>query len=215
MKIKGIGKKTAEQYYNDIRVIMSTTPPDRFVEAGSSNFQSGIGRVLLKQLFKEFPRILDYSENEIKEAFKKKKVPGFGAKRIENVATNIPLLRAYLDSFAKEDIKKSIDHYINKIENLKKNGYNPKIDGKTFVLTQMPFTTDYELEDYIYDNNGNFSSAVTSKTEAVISGNVESISKKMESASKLNIPVLYLQEFSFRYDVPLKKFLNKDEEELI
>ena len=210
-KIKGIGKKTAEQYYNDIRTIMSTIPPDRILEAAT--FKSGLARVLLKQLFKEFPRILDYSEDEIKEAFKKKKVPGFGAKRIENVATNIPAFRKYIDSFAKEDIKKSINNYIEKIENLKKNGYNPKINGKTFVLTQMPFTTDYELEDYIYDNQGNFSSTVTSKTEAVISGNVESISKKMEAASKLGVNVLYLQEFSLRYDVPLKKFLQKETEE--
>ncbi len=212
IKIKGIGKKTAEQYFTDIRYIMTTTPPDRYVEATTS-FKCKIGRVLLKQLFKEFPRILDYNETEIKEKFKQKKVQGFGIKRIEDVATNIPLLRQYLDSFAKEDIKKSIDNYINKIDLIKKNGYNPKIDGKTFVLTQMPFTTDYELEDYIYDNNGNFASTVTSKTEAVICGNVESISTKMETALKLGVTVLYLQEFSIRYEVPLNKFLNKEDNE--
>ena len=210
IKIKGIGKKTAEQYFADIRHIMTTVPPDRLIEA-TTVFKSGIGRVLLKQLFREMPRILDYSEIEIKEKFKKTKIPGFGIKRIENVATNIPLLRQYLDSFAKEDIKKSIDNYINKIETLKKNGYNSKISGKTFVLTQMPFATDYDLEDYIYDNNGDFSSTVTSKTEAVICGNVESISTKMEAALKLGITVLYLQEFSIRYDVPLKKFYNMED----
>jgi DNA ligase (NAD+) len=204
IKIKGIGKKTAESFYDTIRLRMTTTPPDRFVEA--STFKSGIGRVLLKQLFREFPHILDYNEEQIRDAFKKKKVAGFGVGRIDNVAKNIPLLRAYLDSFAKEDIKQSIQHYIDKLNNIKKNGYNPMIDGKIFVLTQMPFTTDYDLEDAIYFHNGMFASTVTSKTEAVICGTNGDISEKMKKASELGIPVLFLQEFSERYNVNLKRF---------
>lgn len=208
-KVKGIGIKTATQFYNDIHKAMISSPPDRFLEA--STFKAGIGRTLLKQLFKVFPHILDYSEQQIIDAFKKKKVPGFGAKRIENISQTIPALRKYLDSFAAEDIKKSIDNYINKLERYKIEGYNKMINGKTFVLTQMPFTTDYELEDYISDNNGEFSKNVTSKTEAVICGNLGSISSKMEAAMKLGVKVLFLQEFSEMYGLNLKRFSNKGE----
>ena len=207
VKIKGIGLKTATGYYDNIRFIMANTPPDRFIES-SMTFSSGIGRTLLKQLFKVFPHIMDYSEKEIRVQFAKTKVPGFGAKRIDNVAVNIPKLREYLDSFAKEDIKKSIDNYIKKAEYLKTH-YNPMIYGKTFVLTQMPFDTDYELEDYIYDNGGLFSSAVTSKTEAVICGNMGSMSKKMTAGAQLGVNVLFLQEFSERYNINLKRFEKK------
>jgi NAD-dependent DNA ligase len=80
------------------------------------------------------------------------------------------------------------------------------LDGKIFVLTQMPFTTDYDLEDAIYFHNGMFASTVTSKTEAVICGTNGDISEKMKKASELGIPVLFLQEFSERYNVNLKRF---------
>lgn len=205
MKVKGVGKVSAEGFYNNIRSTMQTVSVDRYVES-SSSFQSGIGRVLLKTLFKEFPYIMDYNEEQIRDAFKKKKIAGFGAGRINNVAVTIPKLRAYLDSFAKDDIKKALDNHIKKLEAYKKNGYNSKIDGKTFVLTQMPFDTDYELEDYIYDNNGTFVTTVTSSVEAVICGNMGSYSKKMERAYDLKVQVLFLEEFNDRYNVHLKRF---------
>lgn len=205
IKIKGIGKKTAEGFYDTIRLRMTTSPPDRLLEA-STSIRSGIGRVLLKQLFRVFPHILDYNEEQIKEAFKNKKVPGFGVKRIESISINIPRIREYFDSFAADDIKKSIDNYINKMETIKKNGYNPMIDGKSFVLTQFGFNTNYSLEDYIYDNNGTFVDTVTSKTEAVIVGSSGEVSGKMKKAAELGVPVLFLQEFLDRYHVNLKQF---------
>jgi NAD-dependent DNA ligase len=178
VKVKGIGQKTGELFYNTIRSAMVNTPPDRFIEA-STTFESGIGRTLLKLLFKNIPNILDLSEEEIRKYFKTHKIPGFGAKRIENVATGIPKFRDYLNSFAKSDIEQSINNYLNKIKKIKEEGYNPLISNNTFVLTNMPFTTDYELEDYIYDNNGQFADVV---------------------------PVYFLQEFSERYHIPLKRF---------
>jgi DNA ligase (NAD+) len=205
VKVKGIGQKTGELFYNTIRSAMVNTPPDRFIEA-STTFESGIGRTLLKLLFKNIPNILDLSEEEIRKYFKTHKIPGFGAKRIENVATGIPKFRDYLNSFAKSDIEQSINNYLNKIKKIKEEGYNPLISNNTFVLTNMPFTTDYELEDYIYDNNGQFADVVTSKTAAVVCGNLGTVSKKMIKAAELKVPVYFLQEFSERYHIPLKRF---------
>ena len=97
---------------------------------------------------------------------------------------------------------------------LKEKGYNRKIEGKVFVLTGFLSYTDYELEDYIYDNMGDFSSVVTSggkmPTEAVISANLSSISGKMQKAKEHGIPVLGIEEFVIRYNVPLKR-LEKDD----
>jgi NAD-dependent DNA ligase len=80
------------------------------------------------------------------------------------------------------------------------------IDGKKFVLTGFMGVIDYELEDYIYDHGGDFVSTVTSDVEAVITGNVMEVSKKMVAASELGIYVLTIQEFSERYNIPLKRF---------
>jgi len=202
ISIKGIGKKTAEFFHSKIREVLSSIPPDRFIVA-STTFKSGIGRKLLKTLFRYIPEILNLDQNEIINRLTKTKIPGFGPSRIKNTAEGIPKFREYLDSFAKEDVKRSVEHYINRTKNLK---YNKLIEGKKFVLTGFMGKTDYELEDYIYDHRGDFAATVTSDVEAVISSNVMEISKKMIMASEMNIPVLDIREFSERYKIPLKRF---------
>lgn len=210
-KIKGIGPKKSKFFYDKIRETMINTPPDRFIVA-STTFQSGIGRKLLKQLFRYVPTILDLTTEEIKTTLTKKKIPGFGKVRIENTAVDIPKFRAYIDSFAKTDLEQAIKNYNEKIENLKKNGYNPMIKDKKFVFTGFMGFTDYELEDYIYDHQGDIVSSVTKDVEAVVSANVMIISDKMEEASTHGIPVLSIEEFAERYNIPLKRFIEKVDE---
>jgi|SRR5579862_9758914 len=210
IKIKGIGLKSGQFFYDKIREVMTTIPPDRFIVA-STVFKSGVGRKLLKKLFRQIPNIMDLSEEQIRNYFKNHKLPGFGPSRIDNISRGIPHFREYLDSFAKSEIKKSIENYIEKNERLKRDGYNSLISGKKFVLTQFGFVEDYELEDYIYDNNGDFSDTVTSDVSAVIYGASTEISKKMIAASDFGIPVLSIQEFSENYNVFLKRFEKNNE----
>jgi DNA ligase (NAD+) len=212
IKIKGVGLKSAQMFYDMIRKVMTTVPPDRFIEA-SSSFKAGVGRVLLKQLFREIPNILNLTTEQIKKQFQLKKLPGFGPARISNVSESIPIFKTYLDSFAKTDIQRSIERYVENAERLKKDGYNEMIDGKTFVLTQMGFKTNYELEDYIWEQQGVFAGVVTSKTECVIAGNVGQTSKKMITASQLGVKVLFLDEFAKRYNVPLKRLENTTDDD--
>lgn len=210
VKIKGIGKKTADFFHDKIREVMSQTPPDRFIEA-STTFKSGVGRKLMKQLFRYIPNILDLDEEEITRKLSQRKIPGFGPARSKSVAEGIPKFRKYLDSFAKNDVEKAIRHYVDRAETMARTGYNPLIKDKKFVLTGFMGKTDYELEDYIYDNHGDFTTTVTTGVEAVISGNVLEVSKKMIAAAQLHIPVLDIREFAYRYNVPLKRFEEKDE----
>ncbi len=200
-KMERIGKKTADFFVEEIHKRLRKTPVDRYLVA-STTLKTGLGRKMVKTLFKVFPDIFKYSETEIRDAFKKKKVKGFGPKRITNIAENIPKFRKYLYSFAKEDIEESIRYNEKRLVDLKKRGYNPNISGKTFVLTGFRGKMDYDLEDYMYDNQGDFSSVVTSQTEAVIAKNILDISKKMENAHSLGVKVLTLREFKERYDVP-------------
>jgi DNA ligase (NAD+) len=203
-KIKGIGKKSAEFFYDKIREVMSTIPPDRFIEA-STVFQSGMGRKSLKQLFKNIPNVMSMSSEELQNYFKKNKIPGFADKKIKTVVEGIPEFRKYLDSFAKTDVEKSINNYTKKLEYLKTHK-NKLIAGKKFVLTGFMNVVDYEFEDYIYDNDGDLTKDVKSDVSAVIFGKAVEISKKMTTASKLGISVLSLQEFCERYEVPLKRY---------
>jgi len=210
--IKGIGDKTATFFFDTIREVMSNTPPDRFIEA-STTFKSGIGRKTLKLIFKHIPNILRLSESQIAETLKKKKIPGIGPVKIQNISTSIPQFKTYLEKFSKIDVDKSLDYYVNKQAYAKQHGYNTLIANKKFVLTGFLNETDYELEDYIYDNNGDFADTVTSDVSAVICKNFDKVSDKMLSAYEFGIPVLSIQEFSERFKVPLKRFEEKDENE--
>jgi NAD-dependent DNA ligase len=134
----------------------------------------------------------------------KKKIPGFAAKRIENVSENVPKFREFLLSLNKEDIEYAMKKDEERRERIKTGSFNPLIRGKTFVLTGFYGRMDLSLEDYIYDNLGNFSDTVTSSTSAVIAANVMDASKKMLEAQKLGVKVLSLEEFRKAYKVPSK-----------
>lgn len=201
-EIRGIGKKTADFFYETIHHKLRTTPIDRYLVA-STTLKVGLGRKLIKTLFKVFPQIFKYSEEEIRQAFKRQKIRGFGKKRVDNIAENMPKFRRYLYSFAREEIEEAILYNEKRLSDLKIKGYNSKIEGKTFVLTGFRGRTEYDFEDYIYDNQGDFSGTVTSQTEAVIVANILEVTKKMEDAHALGVKVLTLEEFKKRYDFPL------------
>lgn len=214
VKIKGIGKKTSEMHYNNIHTTLKSTRIDRFLPA-STTLELGIGRKLIKQIMRYHPTLLDEDEETIKRALTRKEIPGIGKKRIENIAKNIPKFREFLFDLNEEDIRYAIDKDKERQEMSKEAGYNPLIRGKTFVLTGFFGKIDYELEDYIYDNFGNFSSTVTSGTEAVVSANLMESSSKMIAAQKLGINVLSIEEFVKRYNIPYSKVTDETEEIVI
>jgi DNA ligase (NAD+) len=211
IKIKGIGKKTADAHYHNIHNTLRKTRIDRFIPA-SSTLELGIGRKLIKQVMRYHPTLLEEDEEAIKRSLTRKAIPGIGAKRIDNIAKNIPKFREFLFDLSKEDIVYAIDHDRKQQDMVKTRGYNMKVRGKTFVLTGFFGKVDYELEDYIYDNFGNFSSTVTSGTEAVITANLMETSSKMMTAQKLGVSVLSIEEFVERYDVPYSKAKDEGEE---
>ncbi len=77
------------------------------------------------------------------------------------------------------------------------------IEGKTFVLTGFMGRNEIELEDYIYDNMGEYSDNVTSNTEALIAWNVANVTEKMLQAQTLGVAVYTIIEFKKRYEVIL------------
>lgn len=197
LKIKGIGKIKAKLFFNEIHTTLRTTPIDRYIAA--SSLELGIGRKLIKQLFRVYPTLLNDSTDDIAKNFKKIKVAGFGPKRIQKVIDIIPRFKTFLYSLGKDDIKEALDAEAKRRKELLKKGLDPKIKDKIFVLTGFYGRIDYKLEDYIYDNGGDFSDSVTSTTECVIAANVMDVTSKMTTALSLKIPVYTIPEFSRKY----------------
>lgn len=200
IKLQGFGKIKSQKMYNDIHTTMRKTRIDRFIPA-STTLDVGIGRKLIKDLLRGFPDVFERTEAEIKEYLNRVKVPGFGAKRIDTVSKGVPAFRDFLFSLNKDDIKHAIAHNKKVVAQLKKNGYNPKVKGKVFVLTGFYSSTNYDLEDYIYDNLGDFGTVVGKTTEAVIAANLLDVTKKMTDAVVHNVPVYSVEEFVKAYNV--------------
>ena len=160
-----------------------------------------VGRKLIKQLLQVFPDLLEveYTSQEISDKMKKlkkaKKLPGFGPKRIATVSEEIPRLRKMLLDINEEDISVAMSEMTRKRSLLKTRGYNPKIQGKTFVLSGFMSSVPYELEDMIYDNMGTISSSVTSATSVLIVRSLGTITSKMEKAHQMGIPIMTEEEF--------------------
>lgn len=210
IKIKGIGKKTSESHFKNIHEVMRRTRLDRYIPA-STVLNLGIGRKLVKQLMRYHPSILEDEPDVIRRILKKKEIPGFGPKRIENLAENVPKFREFLYDLNREDIEYAMKQDALRRENIKSGKINIKIRGKVFVTTGFYGHMDLDIGDYIYDNLGNFSDTVTSMTEAVIAANLLDVSKKMTEAQNLKVPVLSMEEFLKKYDINIKK--GEDDEE--
>lgn len=204
-KIKGIGKIKSENFYNNIKKVLTTIPIDRYFVA-ITGFNSSLGRKLIKILFRHLPNVIEMSSVEIADHFKKFPIKGFGKVRIADIVKNMPLMKTRLYGIHKEYVKESIKYNKIKNEQIKISGGNPKIRGQKFVLTGFMGNNDYDFEDYIYDNGGDFLEEVTKDVTAVIAASVSTTSGKIIKATELEIQVFTLQEFIIRYNVDIEKF---------
>jgi DNA ligase (NAD+) len=210
-KVKGIGAAKSKAFYESIRTCLRRTRLSRYLEASTA--LQGVGRKIIRTVLLNHPDMLkeNVTPDQIRKLLKTNPVPGVGKVRIETFATGIPKFRTFLNGLNAADVKIAIKAEVESNARLAKEGYNPKINGKTFVMTGFYGKTDYELEDYVYDHGGDLSSTISSSVAAVISSNLLDVTDKMLAAQALKVPVLSMEEFVKRFNVPHSKFLRSDE----
>lgn len=194
-KVKGIGKVTANKIKDNLIKAMGSTPVDRFLVALTvTDFK--VSRKLVKEVLRTFPDILDTerSPNEIEDILKRKKIKGIGPKRFQMIATQFPEFRRMLMELDSEGVEKAIKYQKELTERLRREGYNPKIEGKAFVFSGFK-KTPYDLEDYIFNNMGQVGTSVTSGTAAVIAYTNTIITPKIIAARGFGVPIYTQQEF--------------------
>lgn len=200
-KVRGIGKVTAKKIKENLNKAMGTTPVDRFLAALTiTDFK--VSRKLVKEVLRTFPTIIDVNRTakETEAILKKKKIKGIGPKRIQMISEQFPEFRKMLMELDAEGIQKAIEHQKELAERLKREGYNPKINGKTFVFSGFK-KTPYDLEDYIFNNMGEVGSSVTSGTTAVIAYTNTLVTPKILAARGFNVPIYTQQEFREKFMV--------------
>ena len=204
-EIKGIGPKLSEGFYNNISERLENVRVTKLINAITNVGMKGFGRKLIMQLLRYFPNVFLVSTEDIKNFFKKNKVPQFGPKRVETLLEGLPPFKETLLSLNSEKVTKAFENDYNRYLQLKNKGYNPLIKNKKFVLTGFMGHIDYELEDYIYDNQGDFIDTVTSDVSAVISANIGTPSEKVKNAIEFKIPIYTLEEFVLKFNIPYLK----------
>lgn len=215
IQIRGIGNKTADTIIGNIDKAISKTPIDRYLKATTSFKLGGIGRKMIKTIFRSFPEILNQSSETIKNILKKNKIKGIGPKRIDIISDGLPKFKSYLLSLGSTKIQESIKNYAKHMKELEMKGYNEKIQNKIFVFTGFMDNHNYELEDYIFDNYGDLSTTVTSDVTAVIAKSLGNVTKKMEDALSLKVPVYSIEEFCAYANIGFcrQKEVEEDEED--
>lgn len=207
MGVRGFGKVLGPKIYNNIHDVLATTRFDRYIAATS--FFPGLGRVLWSKILRGYPDIFedaikDNGQQIVREKLKIKKISDIGEKRQLTVVEGIPRLLKFMMDLSKDDTLKAIEANRQRRLKLEKEGRNKHIEGKNFVLTGFYNWVDYELEEFIEDNNGRVASAVDSTTSAVIAASIANVTDKMTMASQLNVPVYTVQEFVKKFNIPHK-----------
>lgn len=195
VKIRGIGKLTSERMKERIRNRVVKTPIDRFIEAMTvTNFK--ISRILIKEVLRTFPSLLDKEMNSIaiENILKTKKIRGIGPKRAIMISEEFPIIRKSLLDLDEDGISKAIEYQKSLALTIKERGYNENITGKTFVFTGFK-DTPYELQDYIFNNMGTFTTSVVSSTSMVIAYSPSLLTPKILSANSFKIPIYTETEF--------------------
>lgn len=185
--VRILGKVSGEKTFENISAgIKNATIP--MIIGASGILGNGIGELLTKKLFDDFPMILmEYKEMNIEELVEKiSRINGFAEKTARLIAGNIK----WADKLIRE---------ISKIVSLKRNtldSLTKKLDSQIFVMSGF---RDQLLKKAIEYNGGRVSSSISKNTTGLIVKDKNDITTKISSAIKLGIKIYEKTEFEELY----------------
>lgn len=188
--IYGIGPIKSNRFYTDIRERIRRAKLYRLMLASNTFGGTSLGKTLLRYIAISIPDFLTYEEDLYPRLINLRNI---GPKRANAFIEGLDRFRYFLDDF--NEVEENNRRYF---EELARTGGNPKIRGRIFVLTNLQ---DEDLEDYIIDNGGTIANHVTDNVEAVISGNEEVITEKMQQAFKNHVKIYTVEEFKEHYNI--------------
>lgn len=171
--------------------------------AASGCFDRGLGKNILRQIVLTLPMEFTKELTDKQEViFRKKllKIRGISYKRIETFITGY---KRFIEFSFMKHIDTIVENNINHIRELEENGYNRRIEGQTFVLSNVAAREAELLQDYIFEHGGEVKNFVDANITAVIAGNIEKTTTKMLYASQHGINVYTVSEFKQRFKVTI------------
>lgn len=195
--IEGLGNKIIDKIYKNLYDALNNAKLHEFM-AASGIFGRGFGRRRIKMILQKYPVILDkkWSENELKE--KINKISGFDDITSSQFSKNMKDFKKYFEKINKvysiQHIKKN-----NPFKNKNKNKNKTKniFDNQKIVFTG--FRKDKDIQQFIENNGGTITSAVSGSTNLVIYKDKDS--SKYKKAIEKNIKLISYDDFKNKYNL--------------
>ena len=182
-KIEGFQKKLSDKIYTNIHNGLKNITKD--VLLGSSGIFEGIGKRKLKVLFDNFSDILDIKISDKEMLEKIISIEGFSDKTAEKIIINLNRAKKFLEEVKPYVVYESI-----------KEEYTEKLKDITVLFSGF---RNEELENQIILNGGKMLTSVSKNLKILIVKDKEGSSSKIEKARKLNIEILFEEEFIETY----------------
>lgn len=185
-KIDGFGKKLADKVINNIHNGLKDTTID--VLLGSSGiFGEGMGKRKIKLLFDNIPDLMDIYSDMSNEELRTmiNQLDGFSDKTTDKIIVNLPKANKFLEQ---------VKPYV--LYESKEKEHTEKLKDITVLFSGF---RNEELEKRIVSNGGKILTSVSKNLKILIVKDKEGSSSKIEKAIKLNIKILFEEEFIETY----------------
>ena len=196
LSVNGFQEKMAMKIYSGIREKLSQATIDQLMVA-SNLFARGTSTNKIQLIFDVYPAILTTTVgNEASMIQKVAKIKGVSLQSATVFIETIPIFLQFLDEIV-DNVTKTKILSQNKNTNINTNisSHHP-LYKKTIVMTGF---RDAELVQKIEAVGGILSGTINQKISIVLCKNMNAGNNKLKEASKLNIPVIQVDEFIHAY----------------
>lgn len=179
----GFGEKSYENLQNSIKTARTTTLPRLVYSLGIPNIGIANAKMICRAFDHDPEKVLNATEEELDE------ISGVGG----------VIAKAYVDYFADEEHRNVFRRLLEEVDIPKEEETEDsrKFAGINFVITGSVerFANRAEVKEEIEKRGGKVTGSVTSKTNYLISNDVNSTSSKNRKARELGVPIISEQEF--------------------
>jgi DNA ligase (NAD+) len=188
--LEGFQEKMSLKIYNSIREKIETASLVKIM-AASGVLGRGLGERKLKPILTKYPTIVTSSETANEKIAMLQMVDGIGKENANTFVLNIP---AFLTFMAECELMDKLQVRVETIEPVVESSH--PLSGKKIVFTgfrDKPYMESLEKKGIV------FASTISKNVVMVVVKDKTEKNAKIEAATKLNIPIVSIQEFKEKY----------------
>ena len=204
LKLPGIKEKSASNILENINKIVSIPINQEKVVAGSCIMGDGIGKRVVVKILDKFPDI--FLKDEIPSKEDMNEIPSIQDKTSIKFLSKLKDMRLFMKKLEdngiifKKENKKKIEQVSEEVNNDSLNNCVDKPDSLDKINIVITGKRDKKLLEIISNNKINLQASVNSKTNYLVTDNLNGSSSKMKKAKELNIDIILIQDFIVKYD---------------